>query len=123
MDVDKREIHEESGIPGEAISFGPLVWFGECDLLLSGVPTRLKQQFIVATTKKTTLSLKHLTAYEKIVVKDIAWFSLKQIKNSKEIIYPVLLPQYLPDILAGQYPKEPIEIDLARQPERYSLHG
>ena len=50
-------------------------------------------------------------------VKKVDWFSLEKIKNCKEVIFPVLLPKYLPDIMAEKYPSEPTEIDLGKQPE------
>ena len=111
-----REIYEETGIEKKEINLGPIVWFGEFDLILNGILTHLKQRFIVAKTKQKNVSLSNLTKWEKNVVKKIAWFSLEKIKNSDEIIYPVILPDYLPDILSENYPKKPIEIDLAKQP-------
>jgi hypothetical protein len=36
------------------------------------------------------------------------------VKNSNEIIYPVLLPKYLPAIIDENYPTVPIEIDLGK---------
>ena len=45
----------------------------------------------------------------------MSWFSLDRIINSGEVIHPVLLPKYLPDIIAGKYPEEPLEIDLTAE--------
>ena len=56
-----RELFEETGLTHEDIELGPIVWFGAFDLVLSGTLTRLKQTFIVAQTKKNTVSLDHLT--------------------------------------------------------------
>lgn len=112
-----REIYEETGIIKEEFELGPIVWFGEFDLKLNGVLTRLKQKFIVAKTIKKDVSLTKLNSWEKKVIKNIAWFSLEEIKNSKEVIFPILLGKYLPDILLGKYPKKPIEINLAKQPK------
>lgn len=111
-----REIHEETGIKKDEIELGPIVWFGEFDLILSGIPTHLKQKFIVAKTKQTKLSLDNLTQEEQKVIKKLEWFSLEKIKDCKEVIYPVLLPKYLPDIIAEKYPEKPLEIDLTKKP-------
>ena len=111
-----REIFEETGLTRRDVELGPIVWKGEFDLVLSGKPTHLKQSFIVTKAKKKKISLAHLTPEEQAVVKKAAWFSLEKIQNSREVIFPVVLPQYLPDILAGIYPKEPLEIDLGKQP-------
>lgn len=115
FDAAIREIYEETGIKKEEIELGPIVWFGEFDLNLSGIITKLKQKFIVARTKKHNASLTNLDDWEKKVIKEIKWFSLEKIKNSIEVIFPVLLPKYLPDIIAEKYPKK---IDLAKQPNR-----
>lgn len=111
-----REVFEETGIRKEQVALGPVVWFGEFDLLLAGRLTRLKPRFIVAKTSETNVSFQNITKAEKTFMKKAAWFSLDQITNSSDIIYPIVLPQYLPDILKGKYPKRPIEIDLSKQP-------
>ncbi|MFH1461567.1 MAG: NUDIX domain-containing protein [bacterium] len=111
-----REIHEETGILKEHIKLGPIVWHGEFDLILAGTPTHIKEQFIVAKTKQKKISLENLTQWEKVVVKKIVWFSLDEIKNCNEIIYPIVLLDYLEDIIFEKYPDTPIEIDLAKQP-------
>jgi hypothetical protein len=59
------------------------------------------------------VSLANLTTAEKKVVKQVARFSLDRIINSSEVIHPVRLPEYLPDVIAGKYPEEPLEINLA----------
>jgi len=112
LEAAARELFEETGIAEEDVNFGPIVWFGECDLILYGTPTHIKQQFIVARTKKKTLSPANLTPGEAKRVKQLAYFSLHDIINSDEIIYPVLLPAYLPGIIAVKYSEEPIEIKL-----------
>lgn len=116
MQAAIRELHEETGLQENDVEFGPLVWFGEFELVLSGTLTRLKQQFIVARTQQKSVSTQNLTESEKQVIKELRWFSLEEISNHDEIIYPVVLKNYLPDILAGNYPEQPIEIDLAKQP-------
>ncbi len=113
LDAAIREAFEETGMSKEDIEFGPLVWFGEFDLVMHDIPTHIKQQFIVARTKWRTFSLTNLTQYETEVVKYLEWFSYDRIANSGEQIYPVLLPNYLQDIIVGKYPEEPFEIDLA----------
>jgi 8-oxo-dGTP pyrophosphatase MutT (NUDIX family) len=118
QDAALRETYEETGIPGERIELGPVVWFGEFTMILHGVLTRLKQTFIVAKTMQRTAFLTDPDQWEKNFVQNLAWFSLEKIKTSNETIFPVLLPNYLPDILVGNYPMEPFEIDLAKQPEK-----
>ncbi len=111
----KRELFEETALTAEDVEFGPIIWQGELDLIMHGELTRIKQKFILARLKGDgVVNLTHLTQEEKETVTELKWFSLKEIQESKEIIYPGLLPTYLKEILNGHIPNEPIEIDLAR---------
>ena len=113
-----RELHEETGIAPEDVELGPIVWHGEFDLILCGTMQRLNQRFLVAKTTQNTISHANLTREEQAVIKKAAWFSLEKLKNCPEVIFPVVLPDYLPDILSGNYPEVPIEIDLGKKPLR-----
>ena len=113
-----REIHEETGLIKDVIELGPIVWTGQIDLVLNGKPTRQKEIFIVAKTKQRKVCLANITEFEKTFVDGLDWFSFEHIKKSNEIIFPVVMPEYLPDIISGKYPEQPIEIDLAKQPIR-----
>src|SRR5579872_3977619 len=57
----ERELFEETGLKASEVQFGPIVWFGEFQMILSNRPTHIHQQFIVAQTKNPPLSLSHLT--------------------------------------------------------------
>ena len=118
LQAAKRELFEETGLKENDVKFGKVVWYGEFDLNLHGKKTHLKQSFICAETSKKDVTLKNLTDEEKPVAKTLEWFSLEKIKNLKEIIYPVVLPEYLPDIIEGKIPSKPIFIDLAKQPKK-----
>ncbi|NGX28924.1 MAG: RNA pyrophosphohydrolase [Candidatus Anoxychlamydiales bacterium] len=113
-----REIYEETGLKEDEVKLGPIVWFGEYDLILDGKLTHLKQRFMVAKTKIKEVSLTKLDGWEKKVIQKLAWFSIDDIKNSEDIIYPVGIDEYLVDILAEKYPTDPIEIDLDRKPKQ-----
>ena len=113
-----REIYEETGISQEDIVFGPIVWNGEFDMVLSGTLMHMDQTFLVAKTKKIQVSLTAPDEWEKQSIKKFAWFSLEKIQKSQEVIYPVVLSEYLPELLAGHYPKEPLKITLAKKPCR-----
>ena len=113
-----RELFEETGLTPEQVEVKQVAWYGEVDLMMHGVLTCVKQSFVIATTKNTSVSLDNLTDEEKPVCTKLEWFSLEKIKNCPDIIYPVLLvePEYLPAILQGNYPSQTIPIDLTRQP-------
>jgi len=110
-----REIYEETSIESKYIKLGPIVWHGEFSLILSGKPTHIKQQFIVAHTTAKTFSLENLTKEETPIVTHLKWFSLKDLQSCPDIIYPVVLRDHITDIVVGNYPKEPLELDLGKQ--------
>ncbi|MDR1401560.1 MAG: NUDIX domain-containing protein [Puniceicoccales bacterium] len=114
LDAAERELFEETGIGISDVEFGPEVWKCTFDLRFEGKLTTCNERFIVAKTKVTAFDMSNMTASEKSVVEEIRWFSLGDIKNSREIIHPVLLPKYLPDVIAGNYPNSPIEISLTK---------
>ena len=116
LQAAKRELFEETGLKKSDVKFGNVVWCGEFDLNMHGKTTHLNQSFIYAETSNDKVTLEHLTDEEKPVAKKLEWFSLDKIKNCEEVIYPVALADYLPDILEERIPKEPIFIDLAKQP-------
>ena len=112
-----RELFEETGLKPDCVEFGHIVWKGELTLIMSGVETLIRQQFIIAKTKATEVTLRNLTPEEKTVAKNLKWFSTDDIKSSKEIIYPVGLDEYLTELLTNGTPKEPITIVLDRKPK------
>lgn len=118
LQAAKRELFEETGIKEEDVQFGPIVWFGEFEMKLSGTLTLMKQQFIVARTNIKAISMDNFTDTEKQIIQHCEWFTMDRINNHHEVIFPVVLKDYLPDILKGKYPKNPIEIDLAKQPKK-----
>lgn len=113
----KREIFEETSIPEDKLEIGPVVFKGRMTFNINNEPNDMRQSFVVVRTSTSEVSLENLTEEEKPVLKKLKWFSYDEIKNCDEIIYPVVLSDYLPDILEGKYPSEVLEIDIAKQPQ------
>jgi 8-oxo-dGTP pyrophosphatase MutT (NUDIX family) len=111
-----RELFEETGLAEEDVELGPIVWKGEYGLILSGVLGTHRQQFIVVRTRRSEVTLDHLTEDEKKTIRECRWFGMEQILSAKEPIFPAILRERLPDILRGIYPVEPIEVDLSKKP-------
>ena len=112
----RRELFEETGLRSESVSFGKVVWTGELVLNMNGVKTLVRQRFIVAEASKQIVTVANLTHEEKMFERGLRWFSLDEIKNSCEVIYPVGLDEYLSDLLVNGVPNKPIEIALDRKP-------
>ena len=87
----EREIYEEIGIKKEEVTFGSIVWHGEFDLIINEKSFHCKQKFIVAKTKQKNVTLTNLDGWEKQVIKKSKWVSLEEIRNSDEVIYPIIL--------------------------------
>ncbi len=105
-----RELYEETGLTKKDIDFGPVVWRREIDIILYGKPSHIKEKYVVVRSKNTNVSVTKLTAEETNIIKHLRWFSLDQIAKSSDTFYPELLLKYLPDIIAGKFPKEPIDV-------------
>lgn len=110
----KRELFEETSIMYKDVQFGPVVWYGELDLIMHNVPTHIVQKFVFARTNQRSFSLDNLTTEEKSTVKELRWFSFEDIVNGTEIIYPIVLPQYLKPLIEGNIPQKPIAINLTK---------
>lgn len=118
LDAAKRELYEEASIKSDEVEFDRIVWHGHFDVYINKELTTINQSFIVAKTKAKNINTKHLKAEEKQFVKLLKWCSLSEIKKFKDIVYPVVLKDYLPDILEGNYPDEVLMINLAKKEEK-----
>lgn len=113
----KREIFEETSITADKLEIGPIVFKGQMILNINEEPNDIRQSFVVVRSSTSKVSLENLTEDEKPALKKLKWFSYDEIKNCNEIIYPVVLPDYLNDIIKNKYQSEVLEIDIAKQPE------
>ena len=112
-----RELFEETGLREADIKFGPIVWYGKHEMIISGKHVELDEQFIVAyTNKEVQISSENFTDNEKSVVTHQAWLSLDSIVNHHEAIFPAILKTHLAPILAKNYPLEPQWVNLSLQP-------
>lgn len=110
-----RELAEETGLPQQELEIGTQVWQGTVNLLKDGAPLSIRQTFWVVYTKSDDLNFSQLDNWEKDHLKNIRWFSMEDVKTSKEIIYPIGLSELLADILNKKFPAKPLEIDLNRK--------
>ena len=97
------------------VEFYPnIVWRGNFQLNICGKLNDINQKFVVAKIRKNKITLNNLTYEEQTTIKSFKWFSLDEIIQSSDIIYPTVLPEYLPDILNGKFPQKAINIDLQK---------
>ena len=98
----RREIEEETGLCD--VTLGPIVWYGEPVIPINGEPIQFREHYIVAYTRGAPLSAEHWTALERDTIREMRWWSVAEISASTEHIFPAVLAEWLPDILAGHYP-------------------
>lgn len=108
-----RELFEETGLHINEVNVGPFVWYGKHKMIIRNQETELDEQFIVLHTVKDELSTANFTDEEKKVVTNLSWLSYDEILNHHEVIFPVILRTHLPDIIAGNFPTRPIEVNLS----------
>lgn len=108
-DAAKRELWEETGVT--KVDWGPVVWIRELELLWNGELIRLIEHYYIARMKGTQIDLNHFTEEEKQGYIAHHWWSLEELKDTNEVIYPVKLAELLIPILKGDFPQTPIVIE------------
>ncbi len=104
-----REIREETGFADARL--GPVVWRREGPLDLAGGERVLfKEHYVVAHCAGGEPSRAGWDVVERALIDDIRWWTLDELSACEEAVHPVGLADLLPDILAGRYPAEPLEI-------------
>ncbi len=104
-----REVAEETG--HATIRLGPPVWYTEHVLTVRGAPRLLQETFIVALTEDEALSDARWTDLERSVVKDLKWWTPRDLMASGDTFFPTSLKENLPEILAGRYPATLLRIE------------
>jgi ADP-ribose pyrophosphatase YjhB (NUDIX family) len=102
----RRELAEETGIAG--VRLGPVVWYGEDGRRRGDWNIVYREHFIVAFAPTEAIDASGWTDYERDQIVETRWWTLEEIRQSPERIYPPGLADRLEPILAGAYPAEPI---------------
>lgn len=108
-DCALREIAEETGFA--EVELGPVVWRREgLGALVTGEAVVFKETYIVARCPAAEPVRDGWEDYEHDLVDDLRWWTLEELRACAEPIYPERFLELLPDVLAGAYPDEPLEI-------------
>ena len=108
-----REIAEETGFT--EVELGPAVWRREgVGSLASGETVRFMETYFVARCAGAEPVRDGWEAHEHDLVDDLRWWSLVDLAACADTIYPERFLDLLPDIVAGRYPAEPLDITVAR---------
>jgi len=104
----RRETFEETGLTD--IALGPVVWTDDPIIRIGDEKVQFRETYVVAHTEGGALSRAGFTEEEKAAVTDLRWWTVDEIRGSSEQIYPEVLADWLPDILAARYPDPPRRI-------------
>jgi 8-oxo-dGTP pyrophosphatase MutT (NUDIX family) len=104
-----REAFEETGIAG--VTLGPVVWYRE-GVGRNHLGERLvfKESYFVARCVGAALRRDGWEDYEHELIDELRWWTVAEIAASRERIFPERLAELLPDILAGRFPSEPLDL-------------
>lgn len=103
-DTALRETKEETGL--SAVTLGPVVWYGEDSARSGDWGVTFKEHFIVAHSKNESVCEDGWTEHEHRQILEMRWWSIQEIRESLDRIYPIGFHDLLTPIIAGEYPTE-----------------
>lgn len=103
-----RELYEETGI-GDA-EIGPVVWKQYVEFDFGGYHFESDEQIHIAWCDGGEWRPKHLEALEAAAFSGADWWSLDDLLASDKPVLPERLREFLPALVAGEIPAEPIDI-------------
>lgn len=107
-DAARRELFEETGI--EQIEMGPLVWTQQVSFTFAGMRFESHDHIHVAWCESAEYRPQKLELLEAAAFQSARWWELDELLDSDEPTVPVRLREFLPALVAGDLPDEPIDI-------------
>ena len=103
-----RELYEETGIPD--VEMGPCVWVQQVEYDFGGYHFESDDHIHVAWCDGGEYQPKGLEALEAAAFLGADWWTLDELLGSDMPTVPARLREFLPAIIAGELPAEPIDI-------------
>ena len=98
-DAAKRELWEETGITDA--DFGPVVIEREKLVHFDGVPILGREQYFLANTTVTEISLDNQEETERADYREHRWWTLAELEATDDVIFPEGLAERVRAILRG----------------------
>jgi 8-oxo-dGTP pyrophosphatase MutT (NUDIX family) len=110
-DACRRELLEETGIT--EIDMGPCIWTQHVEFDFGGYHFDSRERIHVAWCDGGEFAPRHLEYLEAAAFLGARWWALEDLLASTEPVLPTRLREFLPPIVAGELPAEPIDISPA----------
>lgn len=107
-DAARRELWEETGITD--VEMGPCIWTQHVEFDFGGYHFDSRERIHVAWCDGGDYRPKHLEALEAAAFLGARWWPLDELMASEVPVLPTRLREFLPPIVAGDLPVEPIDI-------------
>ena len=105
----RRELWEEAGVAD--VEMGPCIWTQHVEFDFAGIHFDSKERIHVAwCSEGGEWDPQHLEALEAAAFEQARWWALDELLASDEPVLPERLREFLPDVVAGRLPDEPIDI-------------
>lgn len=109
-DAVKRELWEETGI--ETGEIGPWIWTREAQFNWEDDwITSHERYFLVRLNQSVSIHLDNFTQLEKDNYRSHKWWEIEELAKTNDLIFPRQLVPKLREVLNGNIPPEPINID------------
>jgi 8-oxo-dGTP pyrophosphatase MutT (NUDIX family) len=105
-----RELWEETGLGDVTLS--ACVWTTQFRFRYQGIMYDQSERYFVARVESWDISNDHWEHTEHTEIQDYRWWSLEEIASSDEQFRPRHLVSLLPPILAGDFPQEPVAVEI-----------
>ncbi|MFI9331824.1 NUDIX hydrolase [Kitasatospora sp. NPDC052868] len=103
-----RELVEETGLRG--VELGPLVAYGTASFSFQGQRYEQEQWFHLARTSDTVLDHSGMGADEHAQLLAARWWTVEELRETAETVYPVGLAEFVGQLLAEGPPVVPVRL-------------
>jgi len=108
VDCARRELYEEAGIV-EA-DMGPVIWTQSVQFMFAGMHFDQDEYIHVARCKGGEIKPQALEMFEAMAFKSARWWPLQELLEADVYTLPHRLKEFLPPIVRGELPPEPLDI-------------
>ncbi|HWV25026.1 MAG TPA: NUDIX domain-containing protein [Thermomicrobiales bacterium] len=107
-DAARRELWEETGIAD--VPLGPCLWSREKEGAYAGESLLARERYYLVRCATREITNAYQLENERRVYQRHHWWTLDELRATRDIVYPLGLAKLLTPILAGDLPDEPIRL-------------